>query len=207
MAQRSDDFPGVHPEPPADLHRRKLPLISSHQSWFRLHRREHAPIYFGRSTANRFNAPDRSFGVLYVGDSPHCSFVETYGRNDGHRRIVTSASLVERMLAEISLAEQVRLVDLAGEGLVGLSADARLTTGDYGVAQRWSLALWSHPDEPDGLLYRSRHDPSRLCVALYNRAADAVAKVRSLGSLVEPANDILLVEILDAYGIGYLTSG
>lgn len=52
-------------------------------------------------------------------------------------------------------------------GLTKIDADGRLCTGDYGVAQRWALALRNHPEKPDGLYYRSRHDPSRYCLGLY----------------------------------------
>ena len=41
------------------------------------------------------------------------------------------------------------------------------------IAQRWSRALWEHPQQPDGIIYRSRHDPSKVCAALFDRCASA----------------------------------
>jgi RES domain len=87
--------------------------------------------------------------------------------------------------------------------LARIGADNRLGTGDYRIAQRWSHVLWVHPDEPDGMFYRSRHDPSRTCLAIFDRAADAVS-ASNVGSFVERAHLALLAEILDAYDIGYL---
>ncbi len=66
------------------------------------------------------------------------------------------------------------------------------------MAQRWALALFGHPQRPDGLYYRSRHDPSRLCVAVYEWAQAALTAVR-LGSLTEPALAAQLAELLDTY--------
>jgi hypothetical protein len=196
--------PGPHPDPPSDLSTRPLPISINQHDWFRLHGEEHAPLHFGSSGLNRFDAPDGEFGVLYLGDSFHCCFVETYGRIDrAARMVVTRQELMKRRLSSVRFARPLRLVDLSGAGLARIGADNRLCTADYRVAQRWSRALWSHPDLPDGLLYRSRHDPSRLCAALFERAAD-VATGTSLGNLLDPANHVQLAEILNAYAIGYL---
>jgi RES domain len=50
-----------------------------------------------------------------------------------------------------------------------IGVDNRLTTGPYEVAGRWALALWRHPDSPDGILYRSKHDPNHICAAIFDR--------------------------------------
>lgn len=49
--------------------------------------------------------------------------------------------------------------------------------GDYDASQRWSRAMWDDVEQPDGILYRSRHYDSALCVALYDRAKDGLAIV------------------------------
>jgi len=43
----------------------------------------------------------------------------------------------------------------------------------------WSLALWTHPARPDGILYHSRHDDDEFCAAPFDRAADAIGHPRS----------------------------
>ncbi len=203
---RRPGYPGPHPEPPDEIDKLELPitLIRADKAWFRLHRADRSPLFFGRTGANRFDAPDGEFGVLYLGDSLHCCFVETYGRSDrGDHRIVTRRELIERNFSEVEFTRSLRIVDLAGAGLARLGADNRLATSDYFIAQRWSHALWSHPDLPDGLLYRSRHDPSRRCLALFDRVSE-IPSARDIGSLVDGSNVVLLADILDTYDIGYL---
>ena len=201
---RSSNYPGLLPDPPPELVTTPLPIIEDQRSWFRLHRADYSPIYFGRTGRNRFDAPDGEYGVLYLGDSLHCCFVETYGRSDrGDRRIVTRQELTRRNLATVELSRALRVVDLTGAGLARIDADNRLGTGDYQAARRWSQALWAHPEHPDGLRYRSRHDPARVCLAVFERAGDAVEAIDQ-GSLLSPANLMLLGEILDMYAIGYL---
>lgn len=194
--------PGPHPAPPADLAERPLPLLHSTRSWFRIHRAEYDPLYFGRSGSSRFDLPNGESGVLYVGNDAHCAFIETFGHATGIR-LVTRASLQARGLALVEPGRALRLVDLTGPGLARLGADERLCAGDYRVAQQWSLALHQHPEQPDGLYYRSRHDPSRVCAALYERAGHVLTTHR-LGSLADRRHRLRLAEILDTYGFGLL---
>ena len=129
---RSSDYPGPLPDPPPELGTTSLPVIEDQRSWFRLHLADYSPIYFGRTGRNRFDAPDGEYGVLYLGDSLHCCFVETYGRSDrGERRIVTRQELAGRNLATVELSGALRVVDLTGAGLARIGADNRLGTGDY----------------------------------------------------------------------------
>lgn len=141
--------------------------------------------------------------MLYLGDSPQCCFVETFGRSENNTRLVTSRSLQQRTLAHVEFQQPARVVDLTGAGLAHISADSRLVTGSYEVAQRWSASLWAHPDQPDGVLYRSRHDPARLCQALFERAASLI-QVSSIGNLLAPEHIELLADILDTYALGYV---
>lgn len=194
------DRPGPHPEPPVDLASRALPLVDLAGPWFRVHQLHHDPLYFGRSADGRFNAPDADYGVLYAGSDPHCAFIETFGQSTGVYT-VTLAALVGRGLSRIESRRPLRLVDLTGPGLARLGADERLCSGEHEVAQRWAQALWTHPAQPDGLLYRARHDPSRHSVAIFDRAS---VELRSslLGGWLDPQHRDLLAEILDAYGFG-----
>jgi hypothetical protein len=78
----------------------------------------------------------------------------------------------------------------------------RPAAGDsYAQARRWALALWRHPAQPDGLLYRARHDPSRHSAALFDRAA-ALLTVALLGPLAAPALADLLADLLATYEFG-----
>ena len=157
-------------------------------------------IFFGTSGDNRFDAPGGEFGVLYVAQDMFGAFVETLGHKTG-TRLIALADLQARGLAQINVARPLRLVDLTGSGLAQLAADNELASWPPEVAQRWSLAFHKHPDQPDGLLYRARHDPARLCAAIFNRAGVALT-VTSLGGLADPGQLARLGLLLDEYKFG-----
>lgn len=114
---------------------------------------------------------------MYIGADFYCCFIETFGRLDRGTidfRVVDRSSLETRCISQITVTRPLRLVDLTGPGLRRIGADGRLCTGDHTQARLWALALWGHPEQPDGILYPARHDPSRKSAALFDRAADAV---------------------------------
>ena len=67
--------------------------------------------------------------MLYAATDAHGAFVETFGWRTGDR-IIDLSELRARGLAHITVSRILRLVDLAGEGLARLGADARLGAGD-----------------------------------------------------------------------------
>jgi hypothetical protein len=196
--------PGLHPEPPTDLHQQPLPTRTTDGPWFRVHKQARDPAHFGRATRFRFDDPAGDFGVLYLASCPRGAFIETFGHSTaGAPRVVTAHALKARLLSRVDFEPTLRLVDLTGAGLARVGADARLCTGDYRVAQRWSAALAAHPATPDGLLYRSRHDPSRLCAAVFERASDRLTST-PVGCLMAPPHQRLLATLLDHYDFGLL---
>ena len=107
---------------------------------------------------------------------------------------------MERCIARIETGRRLRLVNLTdGASLARLGADARLWTGDYALSQAWSLALWNHPEQADGLLYRARHAPDRLAVAIFDRAA-GILTFTPRGSLLEGRNRRFVLESLERVG-------
>jgi hypothetical protein len=163
-------------------------------------------MYFNTGRIGRFNAPNGEYGVLYLGADPFCAFIETFGqamrRNDRGLSLISEQDLAERCLCRIDVKPghgPFRLVDLTGEGLARIGADNRLntTTSDRALPQRWALALWRHPQRPDGLLYRVRHDPARIGVALFDRVGDVLAVHHADNVLAKPD---ALSPILSAYG-------
>lgn len=190
-----------HPEPPVNLFERSLPLVEFAGPWFRIHQSKYDPLYFGYAGENRFTAPVREYGILYVAHDEYGAFIETFGQSTGINT-VTSSALNQRSISRIHSERSLRLVDLTGPGLAQLGADARLSTEvPHNVARRWARALWQHPDLPDGICYRARHDPSRLCSALYNRAESDVRAVL-IANLLSPIFAEKLAEILDTYQFG-----
>lgn len=103
--------------------------------------------------------------MLYVGICPHAAFIETIDP----RPVIFPEELVSRVMSSLVAARSARVVDLTGQRLAGLGLDARMFAGNRSIARAWSRAFHEHLDRPDGLLYRSRRDPSQLALALYER--------------------------------------
>jgi hypothetical protein len=198
-------YPGEHPEPPPNLDQRS-PLIyelNVGATLFRLHDRHRHPIFFGKTGSNRFNSPDASFGVLYLGMDEHCAFIETFGSPTGIAA-ASGAMLEERHLAEITILQPLKLIDLSSSGgLARLGADARLLSGSHSIAQRWSAALRNHPVHPHGIIYPARHDPAKNACVIFDCSA-TVFRVVSRGSLMSIQNKGLLSAILNDYGFGLI---
>jgi hypothetical protein len=192
---------GPHAVPSADFAAHRLPITIYRRPWYRVHRIAYGPTFSGRSGDNRFDAPAGEFGVLYVGKDEHCAFVETFGHATGVR-LVEQSELAARALARIEPKRPLRLVNLTGDGLARLGADARLTVGEsYEVAHQWSLAIHAHPQKADGIVYNARHDPSRVCAAIFERVSLDL-ETKELGSLASPAHEALVAAILDTYRFG-----
>lgn len=195
--------PGGHPGPPPDLPTRTPLLKAISGPWIRFHNVDPAPIHFSRGGVSRFNDSADDFGVLYVAEDFCGAFIETFGRRLDVRS-VTSSSLQSTGVAEVSARRPLKLVDLASAGgAARLSADARLMSGDIGVSQAWSRALWDHPIGADGLYYRLRHDPARCGCAIFDRARKALT-VRSLGNAWRPDHRRDLTTALDMFQFGLI---
>lgn len=192
---------GPLPQSPSDFDGQALPLVRLDRSWERMHACAYGAIYFNRKNTGRFNAPDEEYGVMYMGGDMACCFVETFGRLDTPAgttvRSVSEMQLINMCISTIRSLRPLALVDLTGPGLRRIGADARLIAGDYRESQRWGLALWAHPNQPDGILYPARHDPSLQSVALFDRARDAVEAGAS--HALSTLNDADLAALLDRY--------
>lgn len=195
--------PGPHPEPPNDLAERSLPIEEMRHTWSRFHPARFDALHFGRVGLHRFDDPTRSFGVLYLAENAGTAFLETFGHATEAPNVVSLDEIGRRRLSRVSCKRHLRLVDLTGPGLARLNADGRLATGSLDVARRWSAAFYAHPEEPDGILYRARHDPSRFAAAVYDRAASAV-EVEGTLDLADPWHSAQLARILDGFGYGLL---
>lgn len=196
-------YTGTHPEPPTDLAGRK-PLLYELKRGVKLFRIYHSncePMYFGRTADNRFDSPNKTFGVLYLGMDEYCSFIETFGQTTGIRSI-SLARIEARRLVELEVMRPSKLIDLCNSGgLARIGADAGLLSGAHGVAQRWSVALRSHPVKPDGILYPARHDPARRACAIFD-CPSSVFRASRRGSLLDSQNIQVLKSIMNTYDFG-----
>lgn len=160
--------------PPSEPLEGALPIttMAADSKWWRIHRTEQSPVFFGpapgRPPTYRFDAPGGEYRILYLGQSLSAAFVETLLRNP-RIPFIERSELEERSVAVLTNQHPLKLVDLRGGGLSQVGVDNRLTTGSYEVAGRWALALWRHSDSPDGILYRSKHDPNHICAAIFDR--------------------------------------
>jgi hypothetical protein len=182
---RTPDPPGPPPSPPANLHARRLTTVTrpAGSVLYRIHRTVHAPLHFGRESdpwrRQRWDAPDATYGVCYLAEADHIAFAETLLR-DLPLHAVAEAELRIRSCTRLRLRSPVRLVEMHGKGL---------------------QELWRHPNAPDGILFRARHDDSGLSVALFDRAAGSVEEVETI-ALLDPRMAITLGRWLDRYELG-----
>jgi hypothetical protein len=198
------DAPGPYPEPPPDFAQRRLPVIMLREtSLFRGHKRRYGPLHFNRH-AGRFAAPDRqSFGALYLGADEHAAFIEAFSHGLGSTPLglfFSESLLRQSCLCTVRTTRPLRLVDLTtGAALKRLAAeaDSRIGDGPHAVSQRWAAALWSHPVQPDGLIYLTRNAPVHRSVALFDRTADALVADCATNLLLDPGR---LGHILDHFG-------
>lgn len=197
--------PGRHPSPTAAFQKRSLAItrVPKSHRWVRLHRSKYPPLHFGTTGLSRFDAPDGSFGVLYVARQPKGAFAETFCRHGGALHQVYELELEQYAVAAITSNRSLKLADLAGKGLARMGLDNRLSTGDYRIAQRWAAAIYNHPDQPDGIIYSSRHDPKQQLAALFDRSK-SLLRVQKLGTLRSHLGDREFFELLDHYGIALL---
>jgi hypothetical protein len=154
---------------------------------YRIHPVGMAPLWFGPAPGTaprgRFDDPERAdaaaaaattFGVCYLGLGAEGAFAESFLRRPG-ARLVSRATFDARALTEVAATHALRLVAFHGPGLALLGTTAAVAHGPHAVARRWARALWAHPERPDGIAYRCRHDDDERAVALFDRAAGALA--------------------------------
>ncbi|CAN5763843.1 RES family NAD+ phosphorylase [soil metagenome] len=177
-----------------------LPLVrrAAGQVYWRLHERRHGALYFDRRPNGRFNAPAGEYGTCYLADSLGASFLETLVRGSRHR-VIPRARLEVRTATTIELLAEVRLFRFHSDALPRLGASAGLPhAAVYEECQQIALAVWQHPEGVDGIEYRSRWDDSRLCAAIFDRAATKLHPAAS-----RPLDDLTLVRpVLHRYDIG-----
>lgn len=189
------------PAPPENVGKIYVSVVELAGPFFRTHGIKRGPLSPGNTGLNRFDAPDASYGVLYLGCDAHCAFVETFAHASG-TRTVTTAALKNRALSQLKPTRPLRLIDLVGSGaLVRIGVDSRLFAGDYQRAQLWSKALHDHPAKADGLLYPSRLDQSRRAVALFLDRHWKFAELSRQSWYAPGPQRVLLAEIAEHYKI------
>ena len=157
-------------------------------------------MYFGITGNNRFDPPDEEFGVMYIARQIAGAFVEVFCR-DGVR-ILDFEEVKRFQVAEVHTSKSLNLIDLAGKGLVRMGLDSRLSTSGYTLAQAWSKAFYDHPDQADGILYTSRHDPKQHLAAVFDRS-EITLSIKQHGSIIDYLGDDFY-HLLNHYDIALL---
>ncbi|ASW04712.1 hypothetical protein CKA34_01490 [Rhizobium sp. 11515TR] len=165
---------GAAAPPPDWLKNANLPIttIPAGSVLHRIHRSSFDPVFFGPGAGHdpiyRFDSASGRFGVLYIGHAFAGAFAETILRNP-QRLMVAEREIVTRSVTELTSRTALRMVTMHGAGLQILGTDNSISTGPYEPCGAWADALWDHPEEPDGIAYLSRHDPSEVCYAVFER--------------------------------------
>jgi hypothetical protein len=187
--------------PPADLANRKPDLLRLRRGTLvhRFFEQRYDTLFFDRSAAGRFNAPDGSYGVLYVARTASGAFAETFLRQPG-RTVLPADLLARKAYVCLRLERPLKLVRLTGPGLALLGATAEVPHAGlpYSAPQAWSKALKDHPARVDGIAYTARHNDQELCYALFEGALLTEAR------RVTELDDDWFWRLADSYGVGLL---
>lgn len=200
------DEPGPPPLPPRDLKRRKLPIhvVPAMTDLYRIHPANRASLFYGPAPGQpprgRWDAPGGEFGVCYMAEASYAAFAECFLRDPGVM-VLEMDDLRERALALLRPWRELRLVAMHGAGLHAVGATAASCTGPYAVSRAWAGALHGHPEKPDGIRYRARHDDDGFAIALFDRAR---ADLHEAGGapLDDPRCVGHLAGFVDRYGVG-----
>lgn len=157
-------------------------------------------LYFDISGKGRFDGQAQSYGILYTGADVYAAFIECFGREPQQERNISEALLRSRNLFQINASRSLIFADLTGEGLNIIGASVDLIYGEQIIARKWAEAIFLHPQQVDGIKYRSRLDPSKFNYGIFDRAKEYLSE-DNIGNLVDNHSDIL-AEILDLYQYG-----
>lgn len=135
----------------------------------------YSPAYYDASTTGRLNAPDGSYGVLYVAHRPEGAFAESFLRQPG-RTLLPDDLIGNKAYATFRATRDMNFIEFYGPGQPVLGATSEVTSGPlpYDLPQAWSAALHETFPSADGIAYMARHDNTELCYAVFSRAAGAL---------------------------------
>lgn len=168
----------------------------------RIHRLIHGPTFFGPPDADpllRYDDPDGVYKVLYVALALETSFGETLVRVPTVTDVLSTDVLV-RARSKLITTRAVRLYPLNDAGLSAHGLTLTDVVGDN-YAQTWKLGAFVHAHtRADGIRYTSRFNGGE-CIALFDRAADAVAETTVTGVPLTPE---LATNIASRFGKAYV---
>lgn len=151
-----------------------------------------SPLYYGRSSTNRYDDPTRAYGVLYLGHDLSTALMESvFHKHQWLTDTKRSISLKEvqgRMVRAVGVMNNVLLANLTAPsvmaGYFGLNLE-QLACRDYTHTQQLSAqvhAMLGNDGQPlfDGVLYPSRNNYPAKSIALFERAGTKVSVIKDI---------------------------
>lgn len=168
------------------------------------------PLYYGRDGVNRYDAPARDYGVLYLGrDLPTALMESVFHKHQWDQdtqRSITQAEVSRRLVRAVGVFEALSLADLTADGVMagyfGLNLE-QLASRSYAHTQQASGRVHAMVGAGgaalfDGVLYPSRNNYPAVSIALFDRAK---AKVQVIDDIDLPDHADWPRFVAD-YGIG-----
>lgn len=149
-------------------------------------------LYYGRDGTNRYDAPVRDYGVLYLGrDLPTALMESVFHKHQwdkDSKRSIALAEVRSRLVRAVGVLEDLHLADLTAEGVMagyfGLNLELLASRG-YAHTQQVSgqvHVMRGNDDVPlfDGVLYPSRNNYPATSIALFERAGKKVKVIEDI---------------------------
>jgi hypothetical protein len=168
----------------------------------RIHRLIHDPIFFGpagRDAVQRYDDPGGAYKILYLARALETCFGETLVRVPTVTDLLSTDVLI-RARSELVTTRPLRLYPLNDAGLSahGLTL-ADVISDNY--RSTWRLSAYIHANtRADGIRYTSRFNGGG-CVALFDRARDAIARTGVAGVQLTPE---LAASLAGRFGKSYV---
>ncbi len=168
----------------------------------RIHRLIHDPVFFGppgSQPQQRYDDPNGSYKVLYLARKIETAFGETLVRVPTVTDVLLT-DVLARARSELATTRALRLYPLDNAGLSAHGLKLTDVLGDN-YARTWELSAYVHANSrADGIAYISRFNAGP-CIALFDRAADAIANTGAAGAPLTPE---LAVELAGRFGKIYV---
>lgn len=167
----------------------RLRRVRAGSVFHRIHRKTLSPLFFGPAGAlplQRYDDPAGGYKTLYLALDLETAFGET---------LVRVPTVTDVLASDVALRARSELVATRALGLyplvdAGVSAHGLSFTELHGADYRRTQAIAAEihrATAADGILYTSRFNDRR-CVALFDRAAEAVAVGTTTALMPEDAH-------------------
>ena len=190
--------------PPANLNTRSLDaqVRSLSGVFWRLSLRGSARVDWSDRAGGRFSNPALPCRVFYFASLKSTALWERFGDDlldqDGSTRAISEPLLAARVWKTVLVGPGLRVLNLTdAAALRTIGADGATFSAHYECTQRWAAGLMAHPAAIDGVIYASRLNPPKKCVALFERphsAASLKVQVRAPAPIDDPVILALLAK-------------